>query len=420
MSSSDRTFSKVALYSAVVAGFAYVGYKVVKESMNKWKESPSENGRLYVRRLSGSDLLLGRLGNAFSNNNGTSSPPSRNGGDGIRLKPFNVKERIKDMNLQALQFADTILALEKPSPPGVTRSLSSTPLSSPKSSNPPFDFRVSSCPQRLLQSREEELKHRLGELFHKPQKLLTPYEAKCLVALLHSEEADVLEKALLTILKCTAFSDNQNALRSARCFRQLQRLLIHRETRVKIADIKVLSNMALNEGNQEHLDFLIPSLMPIVMKTRNEELLLNALIGVTNVIVLSTWVQQLDEPFLVFVNGLTLNDKKEIRLQALKLLANISSYESMIHLLLSSMVLLSLGRRLCEISDEDEVLRMTTILANALPYIFDNLDEQSIKLLYEKSHLPELKAKLSHLMKYSPHEDIKKNARICYMVYKPM
>ncbi|CAB4063931.1 unnamed protein product [Lepeophtheirus salmonis] len=389
MSSSDRTFTKVALYSAVVAGFAYVGYKVVKESINKWKP-PQGNGKLYVRRLSGSDILLENLENAFSNGRGE-----------YRIRPFNVKERIKDLNLQALQFADTVMALEKPSPPGVTRSLSSTPLGSPKHATSPVEFRVS-CPERLLQLREEELKHRLQDMFHKPQKLLTPYEAKCLVALLHTEEVDVLEKSLVTLLKCTAFSDNQKTLRDVKVLRQLQ------------------PNMALNLENQPHMDFVIPSLVPIVLKTRNEDLLLNALIGITNLIVLDTWIKQIDEPFLIFISGLILNDKKEIRLQALKLLANVSSYECMINLLLKSMVLLSVGRRLCEVENEDEILRMTTVMANALPFIIEHLDESMHKLLFEKGHLPEMKKKLYDLMKTHPHEDIKKNSRICYMAYKPI
>lgn len=40
-------------------------------------------------------------------------------------------------------------------------------------------------------------------------RVLTPYEAKSLVALLHSRDPDMVEKALVTISNSAAFTSNQ-------------------------------------------------------------------------------------------------------------------------------------------------------------------------------------------------------------------
>ena len=40
-------------------------------------------------------------------------------------------------------------------------------------------------------------------------RVLTPYEARSLVALLHSKDAQMLEKALVTVSNSAAFTTNQ-------------------------------------------------------------------------------------------------------------------------------------------------------------------------------------------------------------------
>lgn len=70
----DKTTSRVALCSAIFAGFAYVGYAVVRQTFGKKLDRPgflrnendvlgleldeNRNGKVYLRRLSGTDLTL--------------------------------------------------------------------------------------------------------------------------------------------------------------------------------------------------------------------------------------------------------------------------------------------------------------------------------------------------------------------------
>lgn len=44
--SSDRTFNKVALCSAIFAGFAYVGYSVVRTALNKRRTETLHDERM--------------------------------------------------------------------------------------------------------------------------------------------------------------------------------------------------------------------------------------------------------------------------------------------------------------------------------------------------------------------------------------
>ena len=44
-------------------------------------------------------------------------------------------------------------------------------------------------------------------------RILTPYEAKSLVALLHARDCKTLERALVTISSTSAFTQNQDSLR---------------------------------------------------------------------------------------------------------------------------------------------------------------------------------------------------------------
>ena len=63
--------------------------------------------------------------------------------------------------------------------------------------------------ERLLDEREAELRKRLQGFEDGTTKVFTPYEAKSLVALLHSKDAAILERALITVSNSAAFTANQ-------------------------------------------------------------------------------------------------------------------------------------------------------------------------------------------------------------------
>ncbi len=104
-------------------------------------------------------------------------------------------------------------------------------------------------------------------------RILTPYEAKSLVALLHSKDGDMVERALITISNSAAFTANQvdtswestmchgdpylsnlqDHLRESGCLIRLQVLLMHPEVRVRLAALTATANLALNTANQKEM-----------------------------------------------------------------------------------------------------------------------------------------------------------------------
>ena len=79
------------------------------------------------------------------------------------------------------------------------------------------------------------------------------YEAKTLVALLYASDEGVLERALITLANLATLETNQNSLREAGCLLRLQNLLCHPKHEVRLATIRALGNLALNEQNQKEM-----------------------------------------------------------------------------------------------------------------------------------------------------------------------
>merc|ERR1712106_359545 len=110
----DRTLNKVALCSAVFAGFAYVGYSYAKTAFCRkltvrpgvYDDEDDEKNQVQhvvFRRLSQTtqtDALLGHMD--MSDTHGR-----------LIIRPKSVQvERIRDLNLKARQFADTFIAIQ--------------------------------------------------------------------------------------------------------------------------------------------------------------------------------------------------------------------------------------------------------------------------------------------------------------------
>ncbi|KAG0727006.1 hypothetical protein GWK47_035520 [Chionoecetes opilio] len=77
--------------------------------------------------------------------------------------------------------------------------------------------------------------------------ILTPYEARSLVALLYSEDKGLVERALASIANCAAFSVNLDFLREVGCIHRLTTLLEDKD--VRLPAVQTLGNVVLSEEN---------------------------------------------------------------------------------------------------------------------------------------------------------------------------
>ncbi|XP_049805295.1 uncharacterized protein LOC126248388 isoform X5 [Schistocerca nitens] len=433
-STGDKTVNKVALCSAIFAGFAYVGYSVVRTAFCRklgrrdGDDFPPEH-RLYFRRLSQTtqtDVLLGNL--------------DVSGSGKVILRPLTVQERIRELNLRARMFTDTMLAIQtggasgsspRHSPLPGPRSLQCSPWSSPRILSPvdvrhilasrstenlsalhihgeaellgspmrrrwarrslrgrqQTQSRSSSAAsekdkeedtkreaEKLLRDGEEELRLRLDTLSVR-HRVITANEAKSLVALLHTNDDLLLEKTLMTIGNCGTFSANQDTLREAGCLFRIQNLLTHPRLAVKLAAIKALGNLALNQENQKELKGVIPILLSYVLRERqSEKLVMSSLVTLTNIAAFPDWH---DEYYSLLHTLYNLVDSAppQMKLQALKLLVNLSCNEDMVPSLLAAQAPRRLIYLLDPSTNEEILLRVTTLLANLTTVAKDqNLD----------------------------------------------
>ncbi|XP_065206810.1 uncharacterized protein LOC135836114 isoform X2 [Planococcus citri] len=416
--SQDKTVNKVALCSAIFAGFAYVGYSAVRTAFGKKGKRDSEGEpehRLYFRRLSQTtqtDVLLGNL--------------DMSGSGKVMLRSLTVQERIRELNLRARMFTDTMLAIQGSSRLShprrvVAKSLQGSPWSSPRILSPvdvqhiinsrssenlhmleaEVDFHTSSPMRRrwarrsfrkkspspaksrnhsiensakheeavkeaekLLKNNEDEMKARLEMLSLRNGMKITRFEAKSLVALLHSKDNALLERTLTTIGNHATFEENQNMFREAGCLVLLAKLVNHHKYSVRLAAISTLSNMVLNRDNQKELKDTIPKLIT-TLKQDNlpDDMTKSILLALSNFAVLPDWHSEF---FPVLHTAYQIVDKGSpaIKLQTLKLLINLSCNEDMIPSLLAAQAPRRLIYFLDESVNEEILLRVLTLLAN--------------------------------------------------------
>ena len=308
----DRTSNRLALCSAIFAGFAYVGYATVRQAFG-WRKpnngffrdendclgleyEPEPGGKVYLRRLSGSSCS-GGVGRSGDTEAATLQSV---------LRPLSVRERLRELNLNAMAFTDTLLILHGKKPLGVggPRSLQSSPFHSPTRILSPLEVsrhfllaedpeadsdsrpgtprlsrrssrrnlsrrslansvvnlsseeqgEASAQAQCLLQEREAELTRRLQSLQATRPRELTPYESRSLVALLHSEDEEKIAQTLVTISNLAAFTRNQEGLREAGMLVVLPSLLASHSPPIQLAAIRAASNLALNTGNLKEME----------------------------------------------------------------------------------------------------------------------------------------------------------------------
>ncbi|XP_063219640.1 uncharacterized protein LOC134529454 isoform X2 [Bacillus rossius redtenbacheri] len=483
----DKTVNKVALCSAIFAGFAYVGYSVVRTAFcrrlgrREYEGYPDEH-RLYFRRLSQTtqtDVLLGNL--------------DMTGSGKVILRPMTVQERIRELNVRARMFTDTMLAIQnygvspRHSPLPGPRSLQCSPWSSPRILSPvdvrhilasrssenlsglgchgelvgsPIRRRM--CRQSLRrvtpsknqlnleESRhteeatkreaekllreggEEKLRNCLETLSMK-ERVLTKQEAKSLVALLHSNNDVLLEQTLVTIGNYGTFARNQDILREAGCLYRLQNMLTHPNISVRLAAIKATGNLALNQENQKELKDAIPLLLTFInVEQPKESIVLSALVTLANIAVLSDWHEEF-YPALHSLYNLVDNGSPQVKLQALKLLVNLSCNEDMVPSLLAAQAPRRLVYLLDPLSNEEILLRVVTLLANLTSTAKELMLNPSIDLPAEdKAASPEtmyaaifgvniqekMRSKAFVLMNQHRSEDVRVQARKMYEAIK--
>ncbi|KAF2347290.1 Armadillo repeat-containing domain, partial [Trinorchestia longiramus] len=314
----DRTLNKVAVCSAVFAGFAYVGYSYARTAFCRklsrrhgaYDDDGQEVSRVVFRRLSQTtqtDALTGSL---------EGSSKGR-----LIIRPKSVQARIRELNLRARQFSDAFVAIQGDGgglESGVSRthamhthhSLQCSPWSSPRLLSP-VDVRGLTSSQstenltgllshtsptrpkwarrslrrkrrsrvppeegegkdeeecmevevvdeneqerrermeretrEMYSSSKEQLIERLGSLMDRGR-LLSPFEAKTLVALLCAEDTGLLERTLVTIANCATFTLNVDLLREAGCIVRLSGLLTCTDQRILLAAVQTLGNVLL-------------------------------------------------------------------------------------------------------------------------------------------------------------------------------
>ncbi|XP_014289553.1 armadillo repeat-containing protein 10 [Halyomorpha halys] len=405
-STGDKTVNKVALCSAIFAGFAYVGYSVVRTAFcrklgRREGEVYQDEHRLYFRRLSQTtqtDVLLGNL--------------DMSGSGKVILRPMTVQERIRELNLQARMFTDTMLAIQATSGhsprhvPG-HRSLQCSPWSSPRILSP-VDMRhiltsrssenlltvkcgeavlsspkskkgtrrslksrgqshspesqVDSCEPELLKEKEQQLKLNLDKI-SLAQREIPRHDAKSLVILLQSNDAALLERTLTTISNGATIPANQVTLREVGCLLRVQRLLTHSKTSVQIAAVTALGNLSLNNDNQKELKDCIPVLYSLLLDQPSEKLTFQILLTLTNIAVLPDWHEEFC-PILHHLYHLVDSGSAPVKLQALRVLVNLSCNDDMIPSLLAAHAPKKLLHLLDMSTNEDILLRVVTLLAN--------------------------------------------------------
>jgi len=440
MASINQDKNRLALCSAIFAGFAYVGYAVVRQAFGGRKVNGhgffrNENdllgleyekegrGKVYLRRLSGSACSGGK-NDLVGTLKHYDSEQQEGQIDGIHcvLRPLSVRERIRELNLNAQAFTDTLLILHGKKPLGGPRSLQNSPFHSPTRILSPVDLHhqflchdgdtrdsnanisnfshpptpklsrrssrrnlarrslansvvnlteeeqeeADAQAQTLLDVKEEELTKRLEGFQSSRPRELTPYESKSLVALLHSHDKEKISRTLVTISNCAAFTRNQDSLREAGILVRLPSLLAGPDRSVQIAAVMACANLALNTGNMKEMEQTVVVLVLLADDRASDldpEFLSQCLLALTNIAVLPDWHHQL-LPLLPRLLHLWHSASTTIKFQSLRLLINLACNDEIIPHLLGARCEGNLALMLARSTPEDQLLRSATLLAN--------------------------------------------------------
>ncbi|KAK8769039.1 hypothetical protein V5799_014498 [Amblyomma americanum] len=412
MASEDVAVKRVALCSAVFAGFAYVGYSILKSAFCFKGNGRDDKGSRKLVKLKKKKKHKGEQAehdmSHRSSQTDLSVPPEdyiTNSPAELHFIPKSVRNKVRELNLKARMFDDQYFArIFKP------RSLQNSPWGSPKALSPVADGscnnsylsrsaeNVHTSPTSPLKRKnssrsssrasqhwqcndlsanhitekslycavvketDELLQEVLHGLYNKAR-VMTLYEAKCLMTLLTSRNEDILVKTLTTMSNCAAFTINQDYLCDVGCLPLLKDLLDHDCLAVQVAATQAIANMAVNERNQTLLQPCIPLLLSAaVSRDGGCYLQMVSLLCLTNLAL----CDDTHEAFRGRLHHLCIlveTADDAVRLQTLKLLVNLSCNSRMVPFLLAAKAPQNLFS-LLEDSNREVTLRVLTYLAN--------------------------------------------------------
>ncbi|ESO90489.1 hypothetical protein LOTGIDRAFT_233771 [Lottia gigantea] len=246
-----------------------------------------------------------------------------------------------------------------------------------------------------------------------------------LVMLLRQKDIPLLQASLDCIVRCGAYSQNQSLLRESGCIQELTILLqIHAvaartgsETSQKLLGSlnNAIINLCMDIQNQARLEVCIPVLIDLITYERSpEDVQLMSLKSLTN---LSTTPSYHDQYMVAIPRLYSMMDgiNSSIRLQAVKVLVNLSCNPEIIPALLESKTPRLLLKCLEPQTDSILLLRVVTLMVNLVSCIKEGkiTEEQLPALdnpanagtiymtLFGENESAELKMRIQNLTRHS-------------------
>lgn len=231
-----------------------------------------------------------------------------------------------------------------------------------------------------------------------------------LLRFIETAETHMVEKLLVILLNCSAFTANQNAIRECGGFPLLEALLTHQSQTVNIKVAQVLSNLAMNEKNQQSLKdsvFAVIKNLEYSDSCNNEEVVIELLKLLVNLSATDIAHEEIMTGVPEYFNILGQTLSRQIQQQVLRLLVNLSCNVNNLDGLLEFQPLLILRTFMLPDNTDDIILRALTISANLLSNS-DRYTEEQQSMITE--HLNLLYSKLIAMLDHS-NEDIQSQAK---------
>ncbi|XP_069764744.1 LOW QUALITY PROTEIN: armadillo repeat-containing protein 10 [Narcine bancroftii] len=226
------------------------------------------------------------------------------------------------------------------------------------------------------------------------------------------------EHALVTLSNCAAFTVNQDLFRSLGGLSVIANCLLDEVTSVKVKAMNALTNLSLNVANQEEMKIWIPQILKVQeAATLSSEMQVAGLPMLTNFSVTTSHHRTMTNsiPHLL---SLLVEGTERVKIQALKILVNLSANPELTHDLLCAHVpegfLL-----LFDLAISKEVLKQILVFVVNLKKNMNLLqgpvqNEYKVKLLHSVlfGNPTEFSQKIAALVLYQDHEVKQYIARI--------
>ncbi|XP_074608638.1 armadillo repeat-containing protein 10-like isoform X3 [Acropora palmata] len=217
-------------------------------------------------------------------------------------------------------------------------------------------------------------------------------------------ETSMLEKFLVALLNCSAFTANQNTIRECGGLPLLISLLSHDNKVVNIKAAQVLSNLAMNEENQQTLKdsvFAIIKILEYCDIFNNEEFGIELLRLLVNLSATNIAHEEIMTGVAEYYSILGQSLSRQIQQQVLRLLVNLSCNANNLD------GLLEFKSFMLPDNSDDIILRAVTISANLLSNSDCYTKEQQLMVTED---LNVLYGELTELLEHS-NEDIQSQAK---------